>query len=213
MRAEPLKRVKLQSIDTFKLWYWRRLLRVPWTARRSNQLILKEINPEYSLEGLTLKLKLQYFGHLMCRADLLEKTIMQGKIEGRRRRDDRGWDGWMVSPTQRIWVWANSKRWWRTGKPGVLQPLRSQSWAWRSYWATVLFTWSLSVLGQESVCACLWSYLSRKRAGQGPILLIIHSLHRYWLPTVYKTQIPDVQLFNLTLNRSQVEWGIKVQVL
>jgi len=75
-----------QRIDAFELWFWRRLLRVPWTARRSNQSILKEIKPEYSLEGLMLKLKLQYFGHLMWRADLLEKTLMLGKIEGWRRR-------------------------------------------------------------------------------------------------------------------------------
>ena len=74
-------------IDAFELWYWRRLLRVPWTARISNQSILKEINPEYSLEGLMLKLKLQYFGHLMRRADSFEKTLMLGKIEGRRRRE------------------------------------------------------------------------------------------------------------------------------
>ena len=88
----------------------RRLLRVPWTARRSNRSILKEINPEYSLEGLMLELKLQYFVHLMQRASLLEKTLMLGKIEGRRRRDHRGWDGWMSSPTQQAWNWAKSRR-------------------------------------------------------------------------------------------------------
>ena len=76
-----------QRIDAFELWYWRRLLRVSWTAKRSNQSILKEINPEYPLEGLMLKLKLQYFDYLMRRADLLEKTLMLGKTEGRRRRD------------------------------------------------------------------------------------------------------------------------------
>ena len=81
-----IKKAEWQRIDDFKLWCWRRVLRVPWTARRSNQLILKEINPEYSLERLMLKLKLQYFGHLMQRADSLEKTLMLGKIEGRRRR-------------------------------------------------------------------------------------------------------------------------------
>ena len=81
-----VKKAKRQRIDGFELWCWRRLLRVPWTARRSNQTILKEINPEYSLEGLMLKLKLQYFGHLMQRTDSLEKTLMLGKIEGRRRR-------------------------------------------------------------------------------------------------------------------------------
>ena len=85
------------------------------------QSILKEINPEYSLEGLMLKLKLQYFGHLMQRADSLEKTLVLGKIEGRRRKGDRRGDGWMASLTQWTWVWANSRRQWRTGKPGVLQ--------------------------------------------------------------------------------------------
>ena len=81
-----MKKAEGQRIDAFELWYWRRLLRVFWTARRSNQSILKEISPEYSLEGLMLKLKLQYFGHLMRRADLFEKTLMLGKIEGERRR-------------------------------------------------------------------------------------------------------------------------------
>ena len=81
-----VKKAEHQRIDAFELWCWRRLLRVPWTARRSNQSILKEINPGYSLEGLMLKLRHQYFGHLMLRADSLEKTLMLGKIEGRRRR-------------------------------------------------------------------------------------------------------------------------------
>ena len=81
-----VKKAECQKIDAFELWCWRRLLRVPWTARNSNQSILKEISPEYSLEGLMLKLKLQYFGHLMQRADSLEKTMMLGGIEGRRRR-------------------------------------------------------------------------------------------------------------------------------
>ena len=81
-----IKKAERQRTDAFKLWYWRRLLRVPWTARRSNQSILKEISLEYSLEGLMLKLKLQYFGHLMRRTDSLEKTLMLGKIEDRRRR-------------------------------------------------------------------------------------------------------------------------------
>ena len=83
-----IKKAEHQRIDAFELWCWRRLLRVPWTARRSNQSILKEINPGISLEGMILKLKLQYFGHLMWRADSLEKTLMLGKIEGRR---GRGW--------------------------------------------------------------------------------------------------------------------------
>ena len=81
-----VKKSEHRRIDAFELWYWGRLLRIPWPAKRSNQLILREISPEYSLEGLMLKLKLQYFGHLMQRTDSLEKTLMLGKIEARRRR-------------------------------------------------------------------------------------------------------------------------------
>ena len=94
-KSWTVKKAKHRRIDAFELWCWRRVLRVPWTARRSNQSILKEINPEYSLEGLMLKLKLQYFGHLMQRTNSLEKTLMLGKIEGGRRRvrqDEMG--GW-----------------------------------------------------------------------------------------------------------------------
>ena len=95
-----IKKAEHQRTDAFELWCWRRLLRVPWTARRSNQSILKEISPECSLEGLMLKLKLQYFGHLMQRTDSLEKTLMLGKIEGGRRRGWQRMRGWMASPTQ-----------------------------------------------------------------------------------------------------------------
>ena len=107
-----IKKAEHQRIDAFELWCWRRLLRISWIARRSNRSVLKEINPYSSLERLMLKLKLRCFGHLMQRADLLEKTLLLGKIEGRRRRGDRGWDGWMSSATQ--WAWVNSGRWWRT---------------------------------------------------------------------------------------------------
>ena len=95
-----MKKAECQRIDDFERWHWRRLLRVPWTERRSHQSILKEISPEYSLEGLMLKLKLQYFGHLMWRTDSLEKTLMLGKIEGRRRKgmtegEMVGWHHWL----------------------------------------------------------------------------------------------------------------------
>ena len=123
----------MRRIDAFELWCWRRLLRVPWTARKSNQSILKEINPEYSLEGLMLKLKLQYFGHLMSRTDSFKKTLMLGKIEGGRRRGMRwlrGWDGWITSPMS--WVWVNSGRW--TGKPSMLQSMGLQSQTRLSNW-------------------------------------------------------------------------------
>ena len=116
-----VKKAERWRIDAFELWCWRRLLRVPWTARRSNQPILKEISSGCSLEGLMLKLKLQYFGHLMRRVDSLEKTLMLGGTGGRREGDDRGWDGWMASPTHWTWVWVNSGSWWWTGRLGMLQ--------------------------------------------------------------------------------------------
>ena len=118
--SRTIRKAEWQRIDAFELWCWRRLLRVPWTARRSSQSILKEISPKYSLEGLMLKLKPRYFGHLMRRTDTFKKTPMLWGIEGRKRRNDRGWDGWMAPPSQWIWVWASSGRWWRTEKPGFL---------------------------------------------------------------------------------------------
>ena len=108
-------------IDAFELWCWKRLLWVPWTARRS---ILKDTNPGCSLEGLMLRLELQYFGHLMRRVDSLEKTLMLGGLGGRGGEgDDRGWDGWMASPTWWTWVWGC---WWWTGRPGMLRFTGSQ---------------------------------------------------------------------------------------
>ena len=123
-----IKKAECWRIDAVELWSWRRLLRVPWTARRSNQSILKEISPEYSLEehSLMLKLKLQQFSHLMQRTDSLEKTLLLGKIEGRRKRGCRGWDGWMASPTWWTWDWLSSRGWWGTGKPGALQSMGLQ---------------------------------------------------------------------------------------
>ena len=140
-----IKKAESQRIDAFELWCLRRLLRVPWTVRRSNQSILKEISPEYSLEGLMLNLKLQYFGDLMQRSDSLEKTLILGKIEGRRRRRrQRGWDSWIASLTQWAWVWVNSGSWWWTGRPGVLQSMGLQRVG--HDWATELMaaykTWS-----------------------------------------------------------------------
>ena len=120
-----IKKVECWRIDAFELWCWRRLLKVPWTARRSNQSILKEISPGCSLEGLMLKLKFQYFGHLMWRFDSLEKTLILGGM-GAGVGDDKGWDGWLASPTRWTWVWVNSGSWWWTGRPGVLQFMGSE---------------------------------------------------------------------------------------
>ena len=129
-----IKKAKCRRIDTFEVWWRRRLMRVPWTARRSNQSILKEISPEYSLEGLMVKVKLQYFGHLMQRTDSLEKTLMLGKIEGRRRR---GWQDEMVGWHHRLEGHEFEQA------PGVGDGQGSlavhgvtKSWTWLSDWTT-----------------------------------------------------------------------------
>ena len=121
-----IKKAEHQRIDAFELWCWRRLLRVPWTTRRSNQSILKETSPGCSLEGLMLKLKFQYFGYLMRRTDSLDKTLMLGKIKVRGEGDDRGSDGWMESLTRWTWVWASYRSGWWSGKPVMLQSVGSQ---------------------------------------------------------------------------------------
>ena len=127
-----IKKVECRRTGAFELWCWRRLLQVPWTARRSKQSILKEISLECSLEGLMLKLKLQYVGHLMWRNDSFEKTLMKAGGEG----DDRGWDGWMASLPRWTWVWVNSGSSWWTERPGVLRFMGSQRV--RHNWATEL---------------------------------------------------------------------------
>ena len=120
-----VKKAEGWKFDVFELWCWTGLLKVPWSARRSNQSILKEISPGCSLEGLILKLKLQYFGHLMWRADSLKRPWCWERLRAG-EGDDRGWDGWMASLTQRIWVRVDSRGWWRTGRPGVLWFMESQ---------------------------------------------------------------------------------------
>ena len=120
-----VKKAECWRIDAFELWCWRRLLRVPWTARRSNQSILKEISLGCSLEGMMLKMKFQYFGYLMRRVDSLEKTLMLGGIGGRRRSGRQRMRWLMASPTW-TWVWVNSRSCWWTGRSGVLQFRGSQ---------------------------------------------------------------------------------------
>ena len=131
----------------FWIGYWIRLLRAPLNARISNQSVLKEISPGCSLEGLMLNLKLQYFGHLMLRANSFEKTLMLGKIEGRRRR---GWQRirWLNGITDTwTWVWVNSGSWWWTGRPGMLQSFGSQSHTWLSDCTELNWTGPRTYLG------------------------------------------------------------------
>ena len=134
-----IKKAEHRRIDAFELWFWRRLSRAPWTARRSNQSILKDIGSECSLEGLMLKLKLQYFGHLMQRTESFEKTLMLRKIEGWRRK---GWQRmrWLDDIADSIWV--NSGSWFWTGRPGVLPSMGSQRVG--HNWMTELNWWYIS---------------------------------------------------------------------
>ena len=124
-----IKKAEGRRIDTLEMRCWRRLLRVPWTARRSNQSLLKEISPGCSSEGLVLYLKLQYFGHLMQRVDSLERLWCWEELREGGEGDDRGWDGLMASPTQWTWVWENSGSWWWTGRPEI-----AKSRTWLSNW-------------------------------------------------------------------------------
>ena len=120
-----IKMAEHRRIDAFELWCWRILLRVPWTSERSYQSILKETNPEYSLEGLMLKLKLRYFDR--CEEPThWKRPWCWERLRAGGEGDDRGWDDWMASLTHWAWIWASSGRWWRTGKPGVLQSTSSQ---------------------------------------------------------------------------------------
>ena len=138
VRVGPKRKLSTEELMVLNCGVGEDSLRVPWTARRSNRSILKEISPEYSLEGLMLKLKLQYFGHLMRRTDSLGKTLMLVKTEGR-RGDDRGRDGWMATPTRWTWVWTSSRSWWWTGEPGMLQSMGLQRVG--HNWATELTDW------------------------------------------------------------------------
>ena len=125
-----------RRIDAFELWCWRRLLRVPWTARRSNQSILKEISPEYSSEGLMMKLKLQYLATWCEELTQWKRPWCWERLKAGGEGDERGWDGWMASPTWWTRVWASSGSWWWTGRPGVLRSLGSQRAG--HHWATEL---------------------------------------------------------------------------
>ena len=125
-KSWTIKKAERRRNYAFEMWCWRRLLRIPWTARRSNQSILKEISPEYSLEGLTFKLKSNTLATWCEELTHLKRPWSWERLKAGGDRDDRGWDGWMASLTQWTWVWVNFRSWWWTGRPSVLQSIGSQ---------------------------------------------------------------------------------------
>ena len=149
-----IKKAGRRRIDAFELWCWRRLLRVPWTARRSNQSILKEISPDCWLEGLMLKLKLQYFAQLSKELTHWKRPWCWERLKAGEEGDNKEWDDWLASPTQRTWVWVNLRSWWWTGRPGMLQFIGSQRV--RHDWATEL-NWTVAMKGWDQMP---WSYFS-----------------------------------------------------
>ena len=151
-----IKKAEHQRIDAFELWYWRRLLRVPWTARISIQSILKEIRPEYSLEELMLKWNFNTLATWCEELTHLKRSWCWERLKAGGEGDDRGWDGWMASPTQWTWVWVDSGSWWWTGKPDVLWFMgckESDMTEWLN-WSELKFRYGL-------VEAAYWQYKSR----------------------------------------------------
>ena len=136
-----VKKAERQRINAFELWCWRRLLRVPWTARRSNQSILKEISPDYSLEGLMLKLNSNILATWCKELTHWKRPWCWERLKAGGEGDNRGWEGWMASLTRWTWVWVSSRSWWWTGRPGVLQSMGSQrvghDWAIELNWTHV----------------------------------------------------------------------------
>ena len=163
VRVGLWRKLSAKKIDAFELWCWRRLLRVPWTARRSNQSILKEISPGCSLEGLMLKLKLQYFGHLMRRVDSWKRPWCWEGL-GAGEGDDREWDGWMASPTWWTWVWVDSGSWWWTGRPTMLCFMGLQrvghDWVTELNWTEHTNKCAICLMQVWSGIKCNWKTLS-----------------------------------------------------
>ena len=182
-----VKKAESRRIDAFELWCWRRFLRVPWTARRCNQSILKEISPGISLEGMMLKLKLQYFGHHMCRIDHWKRVWCWEGLGAGGEGDDRGWDGWMASLTRWTWVWVNSGSYWWTGKRGVLRFMGSQrvghDWATQQNWTELKPPFSS---GYSTPCNISFSSLTDLQLATR-LFLQVHSSWRS-IPQVFLIQ-------------------------
>ena len=204
-----LKKTECRRIDVFELWCWRRLLRVPWTAGRSNQSILKEISPECSLEGLMLKLKLQYFGHWCEELTHLKRPWCWDRLRARGEVDNRGWDGWMASPTQWTWVWVNSGSWWWTGRPGVLQSMGSQraehDWVTELNW-TDASIWAPLVAQMVKNPPAMWETWVRSLGWEDPLEegMVTHSSILAWRSPW--TEGPG-RLQSIGSQRVRQEWG------
>ena len=196
-----IKKAEHWRIDAFELWCWRRLLRVPWAARWSSQSILKEISPGCSLEGLMLKLKLQNFGHMMRRADSIEKTLMLGKIEGRRKGDNRGWDGYMASLTQ----WTSMDISWSTLQESVMDieawhvavhgVIKSRTWRsdwtelnwWMLYFPLLSINNCIKIILVERMYAMHFYSVSQMKEKLDFLSLFIHIINNTWnIVKVYK---------------------------
>ena len=162
-----IKKVECWRIDAFELWCWR-LLRVPWTARKSNQSVLKEINPDILWKDWCFKLKLHYVGHLIRRAESLRRPWSWERLRAGGEGGGRGWDGWMASPTQWTWVWANSGKWWRTGEAwcaavhGV-----AKSW-------TQLSDWTTTTEVYDSLSKCNWVTVKQRLLGDRSFWWVTH---------------------------------------
>ena len=210
-----VRKAERGKIDAFELWCWRRLLRVPWTARRYNQSILKEISPGCSLEVLMLKLKLQYIGHLAQRVDSLEKTLMLGGLRTGGQGDDRGWSGWMALLTRWAWVWVNSGSLWWTGRPVMLRFMGSQRVG--HDWATEL-SWCLLTPNMSSAFDHLLDREPQLVPPLSPYLLIssVYQSPLRWRPAIVVTpmisamEISKVNLYGFPdqTQESSVSTGI-----
>ena len=184
------------KIDAFELWCWRRLLRVPWTERRSNWSILMELSPGCSLEGLMLKLKLQYFDHLMQELTHWKRLWCWEGLGAGGEGDDRGWDGRMASLTWWTWVWVNSRSWWWTGRPGVLWFMGSQRV--RHDWATEL-NWRLVISFIPRSNCLLISWLQWFWSDLEPPKIKCHCFHCFpiYLPWNDGTGSHDLNFLNV----------------